>query len=79
MRVKLQPMGLYKKYLKDGPEEYWIYELETSICLGELLEKSLIEFGKTQPLVLVNGLQKKKDYMLVDEDHVVVMITIGGG
>ncbi len=78
LRVEVQPIGIYRKYL-DGAGDFWVFEFTEQVCLGRLIEECPIEVGETQPIFLVNGIQRTKDFVLSDGDRVIVMFMIGGG
>jgi sulfur carrier protein ThiS len=74
MSAKLRPVG-HLKSLVNGQEEV---EVESGNTVRATLEKAGIR-SELVALVMVNGEQRDKDYILQDGDVFKVLAVIGGG
>ena len=76
MSVTLIPVGLLKNYVK-GAERIAVEDKE-----GKSLEVVCREIGlpdHLNPVFVVNGEMKNKDYLLQPNDVVKLIVLIGGG
>ncbi len=74
MAVTIRPIGMLKNYIGDRPEA----EVEA----GRTVRQTLADLGippALVALVLVNDVQRDKDYVLLDGDSVRIIAVIGGG
>ena len=78
MVVTVTPLGFYKKYLREG-EQDWRFVLHEPTTVKELLCRSELDVSKFFPVVLVNGRHQKEEYVLQDGDQVVITTLLGGG
>jgi sulfur carrier protein ThiS len=74
MSAILRPIGMLKSYFGDKEE--------VSVQPGITIRETLLQFNmppEIVALVLVNGEQQSKDYVLQEGDIVKLIAVIGGG
>ncbi|MEE9491363.1 MAG: MoaD/ThiS family protein [Dehalococcoidia bacterium] len=73
--AKIAPLGLLKRYIEDRETPILTEEGQT---VAEVLEALGIPSGLVA-IVLINGRQESKNYVLQDSDVVKLVPLVGGG